>query len=87
VLVWGKGFDNSRAPQGARTIVLDAYAHPGHAAADVFIPISIQTERHGHYTNFQGTVSRFEPCVAKPASVVDAATLFAALAMRSEAHA
>ena len=42
--------------------------------------ISIQTERRGHYTNFQGVVSAFEPCFPKKASVADAETLFAALA-------
>ena len=44
--------------------------------------LSIQTERAGHYTNFQGTVSAFEPCFPKKASVADAEALFAALAVR-----
>ena len=35
---------------------------PENGHADVFIPISIQTERRGHYTNFEGVVSAFEPC-------------------------
>jgi NADH-quinone oxidoreductase subunit G len=80
VLVWGEGFDIARVPAGARTILLDAYAQPGHARADVFIPLSIQTERSGHYTNCDGVVSAFERCFAKPASVADAATLFEAIA-------
>ena len=87
VLVWGEGFDFARVPPRARTIVLNAFEHAGNAGADVFIPISIQTERGGHYTNFEGTVSAFEPCFRKSASVADAATLFAALATRSEALA
>ena len=80
VLVWGEGFDLAGAPPKARTIVLDAWAKPGHAAADVFIPLSIQTERAGTYTNFQGRVSAFEPCFPKPAAVMDAETLFKQLA-------
>jgi len=81
VLVWGEGFDFARLPPGARCIVLNAYLQPENGRADVFIPISIQTERRGHYTNFQGTVSAFEPCFAKKSTVVDAATLFAELAI------
>jgi NADH-quinone oxidoreductase subunit G len=80
LLVWGEGFDCSRAPTRAKTIVLDSYAKPGHERADVFLPISVQTERNGHYTNFQGTVSTFERCFAKPDSVADAEELFAGLA-------
>ncbi len=87
VLVWGEGFDFGTLPPSACVIVLDAYASPDHAHADVFIPVSIQTERRGHYTNFQGVVSAFEPCFPKPASVADAAALFAALAEHAEAHA
>jgi len=81
VLVWGEGFDFARVPANARTVVLNAYAHPGNAQADVFIPLSIQTERRGHYTNFQGVVSAFEPCFPRKASVADAEVLFAALAV------
>ncbi|HTS23161.1 MAG TPA: 2Fe-2S iron-sulfur cluster-binding protein [Casimicrobiaceae bacterium] len=87
VLVWGEGFDFGRVPQGAKTVVLDAYLHPESARADVFIPISIQTERRGHYTNFEGVVSAFEPCCDKPATVADAEALFAALAMAEEVRA
>ncbi|MEO8754891.1 MAG: 2Fe-2S iron-sulfur cluster-binding protein, partial [Casimicrobiaceae bacterium] len=47
VLVWGEGFDFTRVPAGARTIVLNAYAQPANECADVFIPVSIQTERRG----------------------------------------
>ncbi|MGZ9059752.1 MAG: hypothetical protein ACXW14_10985, partial [Burkholderiaceae bacterium] len=80
LLVWGEGFDFSRVPAQARTIVLGAWQSPGDALADVFIPISIQTERSGHYTNFEGVVSGFEPCFVKKATVAHAAALFAALA-------
>jgi len=79
VLIWGEGFDFARLPAQARTIVLDAYAQPEHEHADVFIPVSIQTERRGHYTNFQGVVSAFEPCFPKKPTVADAETLFAAM--------
>ena len=84
VLVWGEGFDFARLPRGAKTIVLDAYAHPDHARADVFLPVSIQTERRGHYTNFAGVVSAFEPCFPKRASVADAERLFVSLAAAVE---
>jgi NADH-quinone oxidoreductase subunit G len=80
VLVWGEGFDFARLPADAKIIFLNSYLQPENGHADVFIPISIQTERHGHYTNFQGVVSAFEPCFAKKTSVADAEDLFAALA-------
>ena len=83
LLVWGEGFDFAKVPRHARTIVLDAWAKREHAAADVFIPLSIQTERHGSYTNFEGRVTAFEPCFARPEGVVDAEALFAALASDS----
>ena len=80
VLIWGEGFDFARVPAAARTIFLNAYLQPENGHADVFIPISIQTERRGHYTNFAGIVSAFEVCFPKKSSVVDAESLFAALA-------
>jgi NADH-quinone oxidoreductase subunit H len=61
-------------------ICLDGYANEMHRAADVFIPITLQTERRGHYTNFEGKVGAFEPCFNRPAFAADAETLFAALA-------
>jgi NADH-quinone oxidoreductase subunit G len=84
VLVWGEGFDFGRVPPGARTILLGSWLAPENGHADVFVPISIQTERSGHYTNFQGTVSAFAACFAKPSSVVDAEALFTALAVEVE---
>jgi NADH-quinone oxidoreductase subunit G len=80
VLVWGEGVDASLLPVGARVIRLDAYAHDDLLRADVFIPISIQTERSGHYTNFDGVVSSFAKCFEPAATVVHAETLFAQLA-------
>ena len=80
VLVWGGGFDFSCLPTTARRIVIDSWSGPVNAQADIFIPLSLQTERSGHYTNFQGTVSAFEPCCTKPATVADAAPLFVELA-------
>lgn len=77
VLAWGEGFDIATAvPARARTIVLDAWAKPAHLAADVFIPLSIQTERNGTYTNFEGRVNAFEACFPKPEGVADAEALF-----------
>jgi NADH-quinone oxidoreductase subunit G len=86
VLIWGEGFDFARLPGRAKIIFLNAYLQPENGHADVFIPISIQTERRGHYTNFQGVVSAFEPCFPKKASVADAETLFAAIAATESAH-
>jgi NADH-quinone oxidoreductase subunit G len=87
VLVWGEGFDLAWAPPKARTIVLDAWANPGHAAADVFIPLSIQTERAGTYTNFQGRVAAFEACFQKPESVMHAQDVFRQLAVTAQSMA
>ena len=87
VLVWGEGFDFARIPRGARIVFLNAYLQPENGHADVFIPISIQTERRGHYTNFEGVVSAFEPCFAKKASVADAETLFAGLGAAARVRA
>jgi len=80
LLIWGEGFDFARIPARARTIFLNAYLQPENGYADVFLPISIQTERSGHYTNFEGTVSAFKACFPKKSSVADAEALFAALA-------
>jgi NADH-quinone oxidoreductase subunit G len=66
---------------------LDAWLHPDNVRADVFVPFSVQTERSGHYTNFAGTVSRFEACFARPEGVADAEALFAALAAPAMAEA
>jgi NADH-quinone oxidoreductase subunit G len=84
VLVWGEGFDFARLPRHAKVIFLNSYLQPENGHADVFIPISIQTERSGHYTNFKGEVSAFEACFPKKVSVADAEALFAALAVGAE---
>jgi len=80
VLVWGEGFDFGLIPAGAKVIFLNAYLQPENGHADVFLPITVQTERAGHYTNFQGVASAFEPCFARTPGAVDAAALFPALA-------
>ena len=81
VLVWGEGCDFDTLPPEAKVVFLGAWRPPAEARADVFLPISLQTERSGHYTNFAGVVSRFEACFEKPAGVADAESLFAALAV------
>ena len=73
-------------PRGAQVILLGAWLHTDNVQADVFIPISIQTERAGHYTNFQGVVSAFEPCFPKAPSVLDAEAVFKALAAPARGH-
>jgi NADH-quinone oxidoreductase subunit G len=80
VLVWGEGCNFGELPRGAKVIFLGSYLAPENGHADVFLPVSIQTERAGHYTNFQGVVSAFEPCFEKKDTVADAAALFALLA-------
>jgi len=87
VLVWGEGFEFGRLPRGAKVIFANSYLLPENGHADVFFPISIQTERAGHYTNFEGTVSAFEPCFAKAPAVIDAEALFATLAVEDKVHA
>jgi len=79
VLVWGEGFDFGAVPRGAKVIFLNGYLAPENGHADVFIPISIQTERRGHYTNADGVVSEFLPCFTKAATVADAESLFGEL--------
>ena len=81
VLVWGEGFDFSALPRGAKVIFLNGYLAPENGHADVFIPVSIQTERRGHYTNADGIVSEFLPCFTKAPTVSDAEVLFGALAV------
>ncbi|MEO8675340.1 MAG: 2Fe-2S iron-sulfur cluster-binding protein [Casimicrobiaceae bacterium] len=87
VLIWGEGFDFARIPAKAKVIFLNSYLAPENGHADAFIPISLQTERRGHYTNFEGTVSAFEPCFPKKQTVADAEALFAALAVTEVAPA
>jgi NADH-quinone oxidoreductase subunit G len=86
VLVWGEGCEFARIPPQAKIIFLNSYLQPENGHADVFLPISIQTERAGHYTNFQGVVSAFEPCFPKAPSVLDAEAVFKALAAPARGH-
>ena len=79
--------DLSLAPAGAKVILLGSYEHAQNAQADVFIPISIQTERSGHYTNFAGVVTPFEACFPLKPSIVHAEALFATLAVSKAAPA
>jgi NADH-quinone oxidoreductase subunit G len=87
VLVWGEGFNFAGLPRGAKVIFLNSYLQPENGHVDVFVPISVQTERTGHYTNFEGTVSEFRACFARKPTVADAAEVFAALATRERAAA
>ena len=68
-------------------LYLNAWLQPENGHADVFVPISVQTERNGHYTNFEGTVSEFRACFAKKAGVAHAEEVFAALATRERVAA
>ncbi|MFO1304668.1 MAG: 2Fe-2S iron-sulfur cluster-binding protein [Burkholderiales bacterium] len=82
VLVWGEGVDAAKIPATAAVIRLGSYAGTDASSARVFLPISIQTERAGHYTNFAGTVSAFERCFPSAPGVADAQALFPLLAGR-----
>ncbi len=86
VLVWGEGFSFAQLPPQARIIYLNSWLQPENGYADVFLPISVMTERAGHYTNFQGTVSAFEACFTKRPGVADAEDLFAELPPASSAR-
>jgi NADH-quinone oxidoreductase subunit G len=79
VLVWGEGFSFAQLPPNAKIVYLNSWLQPENGHADVFLPISLMTERSGHYTNFQGVVNGFEACFAKKPGVADADALFAAL--------
>ena len=79
VLVWGEGAPLGAIPAAARVILLTSYDLPGNERADVLIPISVQTERDGHYTNFEGTVTGFQQCVPAAPTVSHAQALFEAL--------
>jgi NADH-quinone oxidoreductase subunit G len=81
VLVWGEGCDFTALPRGAKLIFLGSYLAPENGHADVFVPISLQTERAGHYTNFAGVTSRFERLFAKSPDVAHAEELFTRLAV------
>jgi NADH-quinone oxidoreductase subunit G len=87
VLVWGEGASFASLPRGVKTILLGSYLAPENGLVDVFIPVSIQTERAGHYTNFAGVVSAFAPIVRKKATVAHAEQLFAQLGVPAEATA
>ncbi len=86
VLVWGEGFSFAQLPPQARIIFLNSWLQPENGHADVFLPISVMTERSGHFTNFQGVVNAFEACFEKPPGVADAEVLFAALAQSAQAE-
>ena len=79
VLVWGEGFSFAQLPSKAKIVYLNSWLQPENGHADVFLPISVMTERCGHYTNFRGVVSAFEACFAKKPGVADAEALFAEL--------
>jgi NADH-quinone oxidoreductase subunit G len=82
VLVWGEGADFAALPRGVPVILLNAFLAPENGHAEVFFPISLMTERRGHYTNFQGIRSAFEACFAPPPGVVHAEWVFEALAVQ-----
>lgn len=79
ILVWGEGVPSSVLPQSARVIRFDAWQNPDNSAADAFVPITIQTERSGHYTNFEGRISAFTQCFEPPPHATHAEVLFGLL--------
>jgi NADH-quinone oxidoreductase subunit G len=85
VLVWGEGADLTSLPTGVPVISLQSFDAPYHARAAVFFPVSVVTERRGHFTNFEGRLGAFEPCFAPPPGVVHAQRLFEALSLAAPA--
>jgi NADH-quinone oxidoreductase subunit G len=57
VLVWGEGFEYGELPRGVKVVLLGSWLVPEIGSADVFIPLTTQLERYGHYTNFAGVTS------------------------------
>jgi NADH-quinone oxidoreductase subunit G len=82
VLVWGEGFNPARLPPGAHTIYLAGWQAADHASAEVVIPIAIQTERAGTFTNFEGAARAFEACFAPMPGTQPAERVFEALTRR-----
>jgi len=76
VFVWGEGAPMHAIPESAQVVLLTSYALPENTRAHVVLPISIQTERAGHYTNFAGTSTGFSACGPAIATVSDAERLF-----------
>jgi len=83
VLLWGEGVDFSALPRAAQVVSLSPFVAPENGHADVFVPISVQTERAGSYTQCDGRQVRFAACFEKPAAVAHAEQLFDALAASS----
>lgn len=80
VLVWGEGCNFATLPRGAKVVFMNAFLAPENGHADVFLPLSVQTERDGHYTNFEGVTSAFKACFPRSPGAVDAEWLFERLA-------
>ena len=68
-----------RAAAGSAGDPTRCSASADNEGAAVFLPISIQTERAGHYTNFAGVVSDFAACFTPAPLVTHAETLFGML--------
>jgi len=79
LIVWGEGVPADVVPPGTKVIRLASYATAESAGADVVIPVSIQTERDGHYTNFAGVVSGFRAAFKPVQGVWHAADVFVAM--------
>lgn len=80
IFVWGEGVLPSLLPSNAKVIRLASFDGDEVQGADVVLPISIQTERDGSYTNFAGVVSTFRAAFKPAPGVRHAADLFAHLA-------
>jgi NADH-quinone oxidoreductase subunit G len=80
VLVWGEGFEFGDLPRGVPVVLLGSWLAPEVGSADVFIPLTTQLERHGHYTNFAGITGAFAPSRPPPPGTIDAELLFNRLA-------
>jgi NADH-quinone oxidoreductase subunit G len=80
VVVWGEGGMAAALPAGLPVIRMSGYAASDNAEAAVFLPLSIQIERDGSYTNIDGVVNSFRGYLTKAPAVLHAIDLFPSLA-------
>ena len=78
VLAWGDRVDY-RSLGGARVIHLASFQEKHDLVPDVLIPVSTTFERSGTFTNFEGTLNRFDRVFDKPKLVQHAGDIFGGL--------
>lgn len=82
LIIWGVyqlGFNlvsEQNKLAGAKIVVLSPFVNPENGHADVYIPISLPTERNGSWTNGAGKSKNFEKLFTKDVDVTNAEDLF-----------